>query len=192
MMLSRTVTAVWGIFVCVFCVLPCVVLAADASLGTVVTVLRSDQVFRIDSVSRIVAGRDVAWAVLTDYDGYIHFVPGMTVSRRVGDQPLRIEQRGEFGVLFFRKPVHATLEVVESPPSDIYFQSVEGNLRTLETEVNIRSDGDQVIVTYRSVIEPDFWVPPLIGTAIVRAAIRRKLGAVAEEIERRANFRAGQ
>ena len=191
-MLFRPVAAVWGIFGCLLCVLSIVIAAADESPDTVVTVLRSDQVFRIESVSRIVAGRDVAWTVLTDYDGYIHFVPGMTESRQVSDQPLRIEQRGEFGVLFFKKAVHATLEVVENPRSDIHFRSLEGNLRTLETDVNIRDDGDQVVVTYRSVIEPDFWVPPLIGTPIVRVAIRKKLAAVAEEIERRANFRIGE
>jgi len=191
-MLFRPVAGLWGILGCLLCILSIVIAAADESPDTVVTVLRSDQVFRIESVSRIVAERDVAWTVLTDYDGYIHFVPGMTESRRVSDQPLRIEQRGEFGVLFFKKAVHATLEVVENPPSDIHFRSLEGNLRTLETDVNIRDDGDQVVVTYRSVIEPDFWVPPLIGTSIVRAAVRKKLVAVADEIERRANFRVGK
>jgi len=155
-MLSRPVVTVWGIFCCLFCVGPFAVAAANGSTQTTVAVTRDGQVFRIESVSRIVAGHDVAWAVLTDYDGYVDFVPGMTLSRRISDQPLLIEQRGEFGVLFFRKAVHATLEVMENPPTDIYFRSLEGSLRTLETEVQIGSDGAQVVVTYHSVIEPDF------------------------------------
>ncbi len=151
-------------------------------------VSRSEDVFTIEAVSRVSAGRDQAWAVLTDYSGYVHFVPGMTLSRRVSDQPLLVEQHGEFGVLFFRKRVYATLEVTETFPSSIYFRSLEGNLRTLETRVDIAGDSDQVVVTYQSIIEPDFWVPPVIGTAIVRAAIRRKLDAVANEISWRAEF----
>jgi hypothetical protein len=171
---------------------PAVATAGAEAAHTTVAVSRDGQLFTIESVSRIVAGRDIAWAVLTDYDGYVDFVPGMTLSRRVGDQPLRIEQRGEFGVLFFRKAVYATLEVAESPPLGIRFRSVSGNLRTLETAVTLHIEGDQVVVTYHSVIEPDFWVPPLIGTPLVRAAIGRRLGAVADEIERRANFGMNQ
>lgn len=187
-MRSCAATALWGLVFVILSADPGAVCAGDGSVRTTVVVSRDGPVFRIDSVSRIFAERDVAWAVLTDYDGYVNFVPGMTLSRKVSERPIRIEQRGEFGVLFFRKAVEATLEVVEDPPLDIHFRSLAGNLRTLETDVKLRSEGDQIVVTYRSVIEPDFWVPPLIGTPIVRAAIRRKLGAVADEIERRANF----
>ena len=186
-MLSRPVVAVSGIVACLFFAALDIAAGAEGADNNGVTVLRSGQVFNIESVSRVLAGRDMAWAVLTDYEGYVNFVPGMTLSRRLSDQPLRIEQRGEFGALFFRKSVYATLEVVEKPPSEIHFRSLEGNLRTLETTVTLRNDGDHVVVTYHSVIEPDFWMPPLIGTAMVRAAIRRKLAAVADEIERRAN-----
>jgi len=191
-MLLRPVVASWGLACCLYCTWPVVFAAGDGQTGTTVVVSRSGAVFKVESVSRVGAGRDVAWKVLTDYAGYVNFVPGMTLSRRVSEQPLHIEQRGEFGLLFFRKQVHATIEVVENPPSSLFFRSLEGDLRTLETLVEIRSDGDQVVITYRSVIEPDFWVPPLIGTPIVRAAIRRKLGAVADEIELRAQFTANQ
>ena len=189
-MLSRPVAAVWGF--CLFLVYVGVSAFADADepFETTVEVSRSEEIFIIEAVSRIAAGRDEAWAVLTDYTGYVHFVPGMTVSRRVSDEPLRIEQHGEFGIMFFSKQVHATLEVTETPPSRIYFHSLEGNLRTLETQVDIDVDGDYVVLTYRSIIEPDFWVPPLIGTPIVRSFIRKRLEAVAEEVIWRAEFGA--
>jgi hypothetical protein len=165
---------------------------ADGLANTDVTVERNGDVFKIESVSRIGASTQVAWGVLTDYEGYVDFVPGLTVSRRLAGLPLRVEERGEFGLLFFRKTVFATLEVEESPPSDIRFRSLEGNLRRLETSVQIRRDGDEIVLTYLSVIEPDFWVPPLIGTTLVRAAIRKKLGAVADEIQRRAQIGSDQ
>jgi hypothetical protein len=187
-MLSRPVAAVWGFCCLLVCVGVFAVADADELTETTVEVSRSDEIFIIEAVSRIAAGREEAWAVLTDYTGYVHFVPGMTVSRRVSDEPLRIEQHGEFGVMFFNKNVYALLEVTETPPSRIYFHSLEGNLRTLETQVDVDVDGDQVVVTYRSIIEPDFWVPPLIGIPLVRAAIRKRLEAVAEEVIWRADF----
>lgn len=151
-----------------------------------VTVVRDGGVFEIDAQSRIVADREVAWAVLTDYEGYAEFVPGMISSRRLSEQPLRIEQHGEFGILFLIKHVYSTLDVNEDPPSAVRFHAIGGNLRRLETQVSIFQDGDTIVLTYRSTIEPGFWVPPLIGTSIVRAGIRRKLISVSNEIERRA------
>lgn len=153
---------------------------------TTVTVVRDGGVFEIEARSHIAADREMAWAVLTDYDGYAQFVPGMTSSKRVGEHPLRIKQHGEFGILFLIKHIYSTLDVHEDPPSTIRFHAIEGNLRRLETRVNIVQDGDATVLIYRSTIEPDFWVPPLVGSSILRAGIRRKLISVSAEIERRA------
>jgi len=192
-MLPRPGHAAWGLAGFLCCFLPTLADAAQEATNTTVNVQRNGQVFEIQSVSRVLAGADVAWTVLTDYEGYVNFVPGMTQSRRLDGQPIRIEQRGEFGVLFIRMAVNVTLEVVEDPLSEIRFRALEGNVRSLNTTVKLRSDGAHVVVIYQSVIEPDFWVPPLIGTPLMRAAIRRKLEAVANEIERRAtDMKAGQ
>jgi hypothetical protein len=40
-------------------------------------------------------------------------------------------------------------------------------------------------VTYRAEIEPGVWVPPLIGTALVRRDVRRQLAALAAEMHKR-------
>jgi carbon monoxide dehydrogenase subunit G len=186
-MLLRPVVVLWGLWCCVGNAALVAVAAEGGRAETTVSVSRSGPVFEVEARSRVNADPATAWAVLTDYAGYVDFVPGMTLSRRVSEQPLLIEQSGEFGLLFFSKQVDAVLEVIEKPPSGLYFRSLKGNLRRLETSIDIRSEAGQVVIAYRSVIEPDFWVPPIIGTPIVRAAIRRKLGAVAEEIERRAN-----
>ncbi len=184
-MVSRPGVAAWAAFLMLSCLGPGIGSAREPATTTVF-VERNGDVFEVEAASRVRAGTDAAWAVLTDYEGYVYFVPGMTQSRRLGKLPLRIEQRGEFGVLFFRKQVYSTLEVEENAPAEIRFRALAGNLRTLDTHVQLRVDGDHVVVDYRSVIEPDFWVPPVIGTPIVRAAIHRKLDAVANEIERRA------
>jgi hypothetical protein len=189
---SRTLVALSGLLCCLGSGWLAANTADEGLERTTVSVTRDEDVFRVEAVSRVSAGIDEAWAVLTDYDGYVHFVPGMTLSSIVSESPLLIEQDGEFGVWFFTKRVRATLEVKEDRPSGIFFRAVQGDLRTLDTQVDLASDGEDVSISYHSVIEPDFWVPPLIGEALVRGAIRRKLDAVAREISWRAEFGANR
>ena len=159
---------------------------AAAAAQTVVSVVKNGEVYSVSAHSTLAADRETIWRVLTDYEGYPAFVPNLSLSRLVNLEPCQVEQKGEFGVFFFSREVHATLEIEELPPSRILFRSIEGNLKSLETELTIAGKGASMTISYESRIVPDFWIPPLIGGPIVRAAIRGKLQAVAEEIERRA------
>ncbi|HWQ38709.1 MAG TPA: SRPBCC family protein [Burkholderiales bacterium] len=163
------------------------VLPAQAA-QTDVSVSKSGGLYLVQATSAVAADRVTVWQVLTDYAGYRAFVPDLKLSRLIGDVPRRVEQKGEFGILFFAREVSATLEIEEYPPSRILFRAIAGDLRRLDTEVTIEDEGARRVVRYRSSIEPDFWVPPLIGTSLVRLSIRRKLQAVAEEMERRADL----
>jgi carbon monoxide dehydrogenase subunit G len=153
---------------------------------TDVSVSRDGSAYLVEASSVVRADRAVVWAVLTDYEGYVGFVPGLQRSHRASVDPLRIEQAGEFGILFFRRTLAATLEVEEQPMSRIVLRGVGGDWRKLETAVALEGEGTRQVVRYRSSIEPAFWIPPVIGTSIIRIAIRGKLQAVAKEIERRA------
>jgi ribosome-associated toxin RatA of RatAB toxin-antitoxin module len=143
--------------------------------------------FDVSAESLVAASPALAWQVLTGYEAYPDFVPGLSISRVVNLAPLRIEQRGRFGVLFFSRNIDVTLEIDERPRSRIFFRSVAGDLRLLETEVDVEAMDNGAVIRYRSRIVPDFWVPPLISAALVRTSVRRKLQAVAMEIERRAD-----
>lgn len=154
--------------------------------STDVSVSRDGSAYLIEASSEVQAERAVVWAVLTDYEGYARFVPGLRRSSKSGTDPLRIEQSGEFGILFFRRTLSATLEIEEHPMSRVLLRGVGGDLRKLETVVAIDGEGSRHVVRYSSAIEPSFWVPPVIGASIIRMAIRGKLQAVAEEMERRA------
>ncbi len=153
---------------------------------TDVSVSKRDGVFHVQAQSTVASDRETAWRVLTDYEGYPAFVPNLALSRVVSREPRRVQQRGEFGILFFSREVYATFEIQEWPRTRILFRALEGNVKILETEVNLEDEGQSQVIRYRSTIKPDFWVPPLIGTPIIRSSIFRKLQAVAEEVERRA------
>lgn len=167
-----------------------VVLVGPAEAArTEVSVSLAGDLYSVKAVSETDADRDTIWQVLTDYESYPRFVPGLQRSSVIGADPLRIEQYGDFGILFFKRGVAATLEVEEHAKSRIVFRSVAGDLKQLQTIVTIEGESAPLRVAYRSSIEPAFWVPPLIGTSIIRIAIRGKLQAVAEEMERRATTR---
>ncbi|HZP93130.1 MAG TPA: SRPBCC family protein [Burkholderiales bacterium] len=153
---------------------------------TQVSVSKEATVFSVEAVSRVSASQRVAWETLTDYARYPRFVPNLGLSRLASRNPLRVQQKGDFGILFFRKEIYATFDVAERPPSSIRFHAVEGNLKSLDTEVSLEERAGATSIRYHSTIEPDFWVPPLISSTIIRISIREKLQAVAEEIERRA------
>ncbi|MEX0958739.1 MAG: SRPBCC family protein [Burkholderiales bacterium] len=171
-------------------VLACVTLAimlapTGAPAETAVNVSKNGSVFSIEAVSTVAAPLETAWEVLADYESYPAFVPNLTVSRRIGDDPLRVEQRGDFRVLFFRREVHVQLQIDEQPPLRILFRAFAGNLKSLFTEVSLEPHDIGTLIRYKSTIEPDFWVPPLITSTILRFEFRGKLEAVADEIMRR-------
>lgn len=147
--------------------------------------LKNGDVFEVSAQSQVTASPAIAWAVLTDYENFAGFVPNLSLSRIVDSRPLRLEQRGQFGILFFSKEIHTIMEVDEHPRTRILFRAVSGDLRLLETEVNVESADSGSLIRYRSRIIPDFWVPPLIGAPLLRSSIRKKLQAVAVEIEHR-------
>jgi carbon monoxide dehydrogenase subunit G len=163
--------------------------APSNAADTEVQVLADGDAFDVSAASLVAAPPALAWQVLTGYEAYPGFVPGMILSRRIHAEPLRVEQRGRFGILFLSRTIDVTMEIDEQPQSRISFRAIAGDLRSLETEIAVEAVDNGALIRYRSRIVPDFWVPPLISVALVRTSIRGKLHAVAVEIERRARTR---
>jgi carbon monoxide dehydrogenase subunit G len=128
------------------------------------------------------------WAVISDYDRLAEFIPDMRSSRvirRDGDQVL-IEQTGEFGFLFFRRPVEVRLSVAESPPRRIVAHAVGGNLQSLEGRYAIESlPGGEVRLNYSGRLVPGFDVPRFVSRMAVRSTMARQFQALVQEIVRR-------
>ena len=147
--------------------------------GGVVTV-RASAEMRVDP--------SMVWGVISDYDHLAEFIPDMNgshVVQRDGDK-LLIEQTGEFGFLFFRQPIEVTLSVVESPMRRIVAHAVGGNLREVEGRYELENlPTGAVRLLYEGRVVPDFPVPPIIGTMVVRSVLSRQFTAMVKEIMRR-------
>ena len=130
--------------------------------------------------------RATAWAVLTDYDHWAEFVPGLTLSRVISrpGEPLRVEQRGAVPWLP-NFPLVVVSEVQETPPKSIRFQRIVGNVRALQGDWHIVGR-TPVRLDYRAIVEPGFPVPPQVTVEFFRQDTRLRLEGLAKEMARRA------
>ncbi|MGC2519351.1 MAG: SRPBCC family protein [Burkholderiales bacterium] len=146
--------------------------------GDLVTVTASAEL-RVDART--------AWNVISDYDHLAEFIPDMRSSRvvlRNGDG-LIVEQKGEFGFLFFRQPVEVKLAVVEYPPQRIVARAVGGNLREMEGRYELENLPSGVRLSYFGRLVPEFSLPPIIGRMVVRSVLAKQFTAMVKEILRR-------
>jgi carbon monoxide dehydrogenase subunit G len=139
----------------------------------------------------VAADADTAWDVLSDYDHLAEFVPGMTSSRLVSapGEALLLEQKGEARFLFFSQNIEVVLRVSEVAHREIEFDAVGGNMQRMRGAWRLNGPDGSVTVSYDAEIEPAFWMPPLIGAALLRRDLSGKMASVAREMVRRQTLR---
>jgi ribosome-associated toxin RatA of RatAB toxin-antitoxin module len=148
---------------------------------------RQGNTFEVSADAVLQADAAVAWEVLTDYDRLADFIPGMhssTLVSRDGNRAV-VDQRGEASLLFFHFPIEVRLAIEEQPPERIESRAVAGNFRELEGAYRLEADGARLRLQYHGRFTPDFDIPPLIGTMLVRHTLQLRFGAMVEEILRR-------
>lgn len=162
--------------------------SADALAERDVRIARDADTIRIDARLRVDVHHHIAWQVLTDYDNLARFVPGLQTSRIVSEPgaPLLLQQTGQSGFLWLTLPIEVVVRIVEVPLEAIRFSAVSGTLKSKSGEWRIEAQDDATLLIYRASIVPGFWVPPLIGTAMMGQDVRSKLVGVANEMTRRA------
>ncbi|WP_120967474.1 SRPBCC family protein [Comamonas sp. lk] len=129
-----------------------------------------------------------AWSVISDYDHLAEFIPYMSSSRvvqRNGEQ-LLVEQTGALAFLFFQQSIEVRLAVTEVPPLRITARAVGGNLKEMSGSYTLEAlPSGEVRLSYSASLRPDFAVPPVVGTLVVRNVLARQFTAMVDEIVRR-------
>lgn len=167
--------------------------AADPEVADVkvtefnVTAARHGEAFDVEASAEFEAEPAQAWAVLTDYDRLSEFIPGMNASRVVSRQgnSVVIDQSGEAGLLFLTFPMQVRLAIEEQPFERIDSRAIAGNFRELSGTYQLQARGPRLLLRYSGRMTPDFDVPPLIGTILVRNLVAKRFRAMVEEIIRR-------
>lgn len=136
------------------------------------------------------AAPERVWQVLTDYERQPDYVPNLLRARilsRNGAEVL-LEQDGRGGFFMFHRAIHLQVRVTEKPPSSIEVTLVSGDMKRYSARW-LLSPAEQAGISgtrieYTGAIEPDFFVPPLVGNAIVQTDIRKMIEAVIAELEK--------
>lgn len=171
--------------------LPTLLGSAVASAGQVerIDVSNQDGVYRVTLVAEISAPPRRFIELLTDYSRLNAINPSVRESRvLVSISPLqqRVQTRIELCVLWFCSEFHQVQDMQLQPPDRLAarvlpqysdFRSGWAQWRFIGAEQGTR-------LYFESELEPDFYIPPLIGPAIVRHMMRREALATIAGLER--------
>ena len=174
-----------------FCLLAAPALAQKAQVDF--HTLREGDRFDTKARADIDATAADAWRVLTDYDRLAEFIPGVSESRvvsREGSWAL-VELRGEASWLFFTFPMHVRLAIAEFPYDRIESNAIGGSFRQMHGVYFLRTIPGGIELRYEGSFTPDFVVPPLIGTLLIRSRLEKRFRALVREIERRQGLAPG-
>lgn len=164
-------------------------LAPAAAIAAVVDVdvERHGDAVVIEAGTRLNADAATAWRVLTDYDKYGDFIPGVVSSRVVERRgaSVVVEQSDELALWLLRMPVHVTYAIRESPPNLVQSRATAGSLPPLESTYRLTPSGFSVRLDYIGRVEPGGPLLARIEQGILRRRVLRQFTALANEIERR-------
>lgn len=132
---------------------------------------------------------ETAWTVLTDYENFERFLPGVASSQVLeqSENQTLFEQVNEIRVLFFSRQTRVRISTTETFPSEIQFQVVDGDVEAAQGRWQIDPvDGNpnQVLITHQVSVEPG---PDNRGLFlnVYRNNLRDTLNALRREMERR-------
>jgi ribosome-associated toxin RatA of RatAB toxin-antitoxin module len=130
------------------------------------------------------------WQVLTDYERLPQFVPNLLASKIVSrnGSDVTIAQKGYVRFLFIVQEVDLTVRVREQPFSALDISLVSGRMKQYASHWKVsaatHNGAGGTRISYSGKLEPDFFVPPLLGAAILRRDVEGMLAAVIAEIAR--------
>jgi ribosome-associated toxin RatA of RatAB toxin-antitoxin module len=129
----------------------------------------------------------LVFEVLTDYEHMHQYVPDMTSSRIVNreENKWRVEQKGRSGIGPFKFKFEVVRDVELMPTTELKSTLVSGNFKSMHTSTKLVQEGDNTRLDYFADLVPDFWVPPLLGSAIMKRQVRRQFEAFTDELEKR-------
>jgi ribosome-associated toxin RatA of RatAB toxin-antitoxin module len=158
----------------------------------------AQHMYEVDATAMVAAPLTRVWRVLTGYERMSEFVPDLEsckVLSRNGNEVV-IEQFGVARFLFMSKAIHLIVRATEQPMLSIDIALISGDMKRYESHwelIPVPETGGTKIV-YSGKLAPNFYVPGVLGSNMIRNDIQHMMAAVVARIERRddASKRAGQ
>lgn len=162
--------------------------AADLLRDATIEAWRAEGVIHVEASFHVDVSPALAWRVMTDYEHMAAFVPTMKESRvlSAASDRLTVYQRGVARIAWFSHDWEMEREITLEPDVAIRSRALRGNVKRMEMETHLTPEGDGVRIRYQALTVPDFWVPPLIGPALMKSQVTEQFTALAAEMHRRA------
>jgi ribosome-associated toxin RatA of RatAB toxin-antitoxin module len=151
--------------------------------------LDSLHMYEVDATGTVAAPLPKVWRILTGYERMAEFVPDMEsckVLSRTGNEVI-VEQFGVARFLFMSKSIHLIVRATEQPMSSIDISLISGDMKHYESHwelIPVPETGGTKIV-YSGRLIPNFYVPGILGSKMIRSDIERMMAAVLARIDRR-------
>ena len=153
-----------------------------------VTVEKEEKRYRLTSETRFDASVPDLYRVLTDYNLFTEissvFVESRNLRALSNGKP-RYYTRMEGCMLLFCKSFVRVGELTLTPHSEIVALAdpEESDFKYSQERWQLRADGEGTILKYEFELEPSFWVPPVIGTYVMKRALRAGGADAVDRIE---------
>ena len=169
-------------------------IAASATIDSI-DVDRDGGVYSLRSETHLAASPEAIRAVLTDYDNFdriSHVYKEFGYLEAEPDGTPVIFTRMEGCVLFFCKSLKRVerLEADEFEHIRTVTLPEQSDFRSSVSEWSIEAAGTGSRVIYTLEMEPDFWVPPLIGPPLLKRTLKRggtraldRIESLAQEVD---------
>ena len=141
-------------------------------------------------VSRILvtAPLDTAWEVLTDYDNFKKFLPGVVSSRILETQGNQVvfEQVTQVQLLLLTQRTRLVITAIKQYPQEITFQLKRGEIKSLKGSWKLEPIApNQVLITQEVAFDPGHQIARGLAFSIYKNALADSLKAIKQETERR-------
>lgn len=138
---------------------------------------------------------DNVWQVLTDYEHFADFLPGVIDSELIETQGDRkvFQQTNKITAFIFDVESRIKIATVETYPKQIAFQAIDGDLAALKGEWLLEpvspypsAPPDRVLITHKVVVKPAEAPSDGIFFNIYEDNLQQTLKAIKQEAEKRA------
>jgi uncharacterized protein YndB with AHSA1/START domain len=161
---------------------------AGAAEFRTLELIRQEQTFRVESDVYLAAPPSGVYRVLSDYDDFERLSSVFVESRMLepienGTGIVFFHMKG--CVLFFCREVRLIerIDVVPETRIEVTIIPERSEMRRGWARWDIEPDGEGTLVRYVAEVEPEFWIPPLIGPLVIRAALLTRGARAARRLE---------
>lgn len=151
--------------------------ASHAAEFDSVEVRRNGGIYTVHARARIDANVSAVRAVVTDYN-HMHWITGAVLKAETLDRPepgvatVFVRSRACFSI--FCKTIEQVQRADARDPERVVFVTLpgRGDLKQGRSEWLLKEiDAGHTALTWDMLMEPDFWIPPLIGPGLIESGL---------------------